>query len=287
MTVKGIDVASYQSTTYGTTGLGFVVVKATEGTNYVSPKHDAQVAHGRAKGLVIGHYHFVRAGSMSAQAEYFHLHAKAQNGDFFVLDWEDSAVSSASKDAWLAYAMAKWPRNQSMLYCNLNFWLNRDSSGKYGNGLWIADPSAPAGKPRIKAPWLIHQYGIVGGIDADLGNFASKAALKTWADKAPVVVPPVVVPPAPTPTPTPKPGGPAVATQTVDIPLTGDIDALDPKTGERLQYRAGYYLAHQLHEQRQQTALLVEIRDLLKAELPAPAQAQTEHAATLTEPLEG
>jgi hypothetical protein len=281
MTVKGIDVASYQSAAYSTAGLGFVVVKATESTNYVNPKHDAQVAHGRANGLIVGHYHFVRAGSMSAQADYFLAHAKAAKGDFYSLDWEDSAVSSSSKDAWLAYVMAKQPGHQTLLYCNLSFWLNRDSSGKYGNGLWIADPSAPAGHPRIQTPYTIHQYGISGGLDVDLARFADKAAFKTWADKAPVVVPPVV-PPVVTPTPTPKPGGPAVATQIVDIPLTGDIDAIDPATGERLQYRAGYYLAHQLHEARQQTALLVEIRDLLKAELPVPAQAQTEHAAALT-----
>jgi len=87
MTVKGIDIASYQNTTYSTAGLGFVMVKATEGTGYTNPKHAAQVAHARAQHLVVGHYHFVRPGSMSAQAAYFLRQAAARPGDLLVLDW--------------------------------------------------------------------------------------------------------------------------------------------------------------------------------------------------------
>ena len=66
MTVKGIDVASYQSSTFPTAGLGFVMVKVTEGTGYLNPRYAAQVAHARAQGMVMGHYHFARPGSMSA-----------------------------------------------------------------------------------------------------------------------------------------------------------------------------------------------------------------------------
>jgi Glycosyl hydrolases family 25 len=291
MTVKGIDVASYQTSTFSTSGLAFLMVKATESTTYVNPKHDAQVAHGRANGLIIGHYHFVRAGSMSAQANYFLTHAKAKPGDMLSLDWEDSAVSSASKDAWLAYVMAKQPGHQTLLYCNLNFWLNRDSSGKYGNGLWIADPSAPAGKPRIKTPYTIHQYGITGGLDVDLGNFATKAALKTWADKAPVVVPPVN---PPKPAPTPEPSVTVTQAQMVSFLYNnlGKIDSLDknPDGSAEGRHAAGFFLAHARHDAlvatQQLAALTVqvqEIHDKLFAPDPVPAQPQTEHAAALTQ----
>lgn len=302
MTVKGIDVASYQTSTFSTAGLAFVIVKATESTGYVNPKHGAQVAHARTNGCIVGHYHFVRAGSMSAQADFFLAHAKAKPGDFYALDWEDSAVSSANKDAWLAYVIAKQPGHQTLLYCNLSFWLNRDTSGKFGNGLWIADPSAPAGKPRIKTPYTIHQYGITGGLDVDLGNFATKAALKIWADKAPVVVPPVVVPPTPKP---PEPSVTLTQAQMVSFLYNnlGKITSLDknPDGSAEGQHAAGFFLAHGRHDALvatqqltaltakvdAQTVVLQQIHDKLFAPATAPAQPQTEHAAALTDPQEG
>lgn len=198
MTVNGIDVASYQSTNYPTAGLGFVVVKATEGTNYINPQHAAQVAHGRSTGLVPAHYHFVRPGNMKAQADYFLLHAAPQPGDVLAFDWEDAGVSGADKDGWLKYVEAKVPHCRVLLYCNLDFWKNRDHSGYVADGLWIADPSSPAGHPNVTHAWVMHQYSSAGGIDRDVANFPNEAALKAWANKG-------AKPPAPKPVPKPAP----------------------------------------------------------------------------------
>ncbi|MEV6010945.1 GH25 family lysozyme [Streptomyces sp. NPDC051976] len=194
MTVSGIDVASYQSTDYATAGRSFVMVKATEGTSYVNPRHTAQVATGRAHGLVVGHYHFARSGSMTAQADYFLSHAAARTGDILVLDWEDTAVSSAEKDAWITHVRGAAHGHRVILYCNRDFWLNRDTSSYCGDGLWIADPEAAAGHPRVEHAWTFHQYGESGGLDLDVGNFASKAALQKWAG---VSVPPATYEPFP------------------------------------------------------------------------------------------
>jgi len=201
MTVPGIDVASYNDAAYTAKNLVFVMVKATEGTTYVNPKHTAQVAHGRANGLAIGHYHFARPGSMSAQADYFLAHAAAQAGDILVLDWEDGGVSNADKDAWLADVKAKAAAHRVILYCNRDFWLVRDRTSVCGDGLWIADPEAAPGHPRVKHPWTFHQYGETAGTDRNVGAFADAAALKAWAHVTPVK------PPAPKPTPKPKPVG--------------------------------------------------------------------------------
>jgi hypothetical protein len=184
MTVEGIDVAHYQSSTYSTAELDFVMVKASEGSSYVNPRHAAQIAHGRANGLVVGHYHFARPGSMTAQADYFLAHASAQPGDVLAFDWEDTGVSGADKDAWLHRVQAKAPGHRVILYCNRDFWLHRDTTSYAADGLWIADPSAPKGHPRVEHPWLFHQYGSPGGMDRNVGNFASAGALATWAGKA-------------------------------------------------------------------------------------------------------
>jgi hypothetical protein len=183
MTVSGIDVASYQSTDYSTAGLSFVMVKATEGSSYVNPRHAGQVATGRSHGLVVGHYHFARPGSMTAQATYFLEHAAPSAGEVLVLDWEDAGVSNADKDAWIRHVQAAAPAHRVVLYCNRDFWLNRDHTSFCGDGLWIADPDSPAGHPKVTHPWVFHQYSEAGGLDHDVANFASAAALRTWAAK--------------------------------------------------------------------------------------------------------
>ncbi|WP_063762300.1 GH25 family lysozyme [Streptomyces sp. NRRL F-5123] len=184
MTVNGVDVARYQPTNYSTSGLDFVVVKATEGTGYTNPEHAGQVATARAHGLVVGHYHFARPGSVTAQADYFLAHAGAKAGDFLAFDWEDAGVSCADKDAWLRYVKAKAPGHRVILYCNRDFWLHHDTTSYAADGLWIADPSAPKGHPRVEHPWLFHQYSDAGNLDRNAGAFADRAALAAWAGAA-------------------------------------------------------------------------------------------------------
>jgi hypothetical protein len=184
MTVKGQDWASYQSSTPSTKGLAFVFIKATEGTSYVNPRMVAQAKHARTAGLVVGFYHFARPGSMKAQAAYFVDKAVSAEGDPLFLDWEDSGVSSADKDAFLAEVQRlRGDTHRVGLYCNQDFWLNREHSGNAGEALWIAD-YVTAGKPRIKADWVFHQY-TDKPVDTNTAAFKDKAALKAWATKAP------------------------------------------------------------------------------------------------------
>lgn len=179
--IEGQDWAGYQPSAPPTKGLSFVFIKATEGTSYTNPKHDAQVAHARAGGLVVGHYHFVRPGSMTAQAAYFLGHARPRAGDVLCLDWEDTRVSGAEKDTFLRALQATAPGHRAVLYANRDFWLHRDATSFCAAGLWIADPSAPKGSPRVTHPWLFHQYSEAGGMDRNVGNFTDRAALAAWA----------------------------------------------------------------------------------------------------------
>jgi hypothetical protein len=180
MTIKGIDVSNYQAAEFSTSGFSFAVVKATEGTSYVNPKHTAQVAHARAKGLVVGHYHFVRDGSMTAQADYFLKTAKAQEDEFLALDWEDPKVSCAEKDQFLKYLKSKAGGRKVILYCNVDYWKNRDTTSYAADGLWIAGYNGKPGNPDISASWLIHQYTSTP-VDTNVANFASRAAMAKWA----------------------------------------------------------------------------------------------------------
>ncbi|MFJ4920114.1 glycoside hydrolase family 25 protein [Streptomyces sp. NPDC088725] len=179
MTVKGVDVASYQSTTFSTSGLDFAFVKATEGTSYINPRMTGQASHARAAGLVVGFYHFLRPGDMKAQARYFVEKCASAEGDPLFADWEDTGVSCASKDAFLAEVKRlRGSSHRVGLYCNRTFWLNHDTTSNAGDALWIAD-YVNAGKPRISADWTFHQY-TDNPLDTSVGKFADRDALRKW-----------------------------------------------------------------------------------------------------------
>lgn len=201
MTVGGIDVASYQSTTFPTNGLGMVMVKGTEGTTYTNPHMTGQLATAQKGGCVRGIYHFLKPGHIADQVAYFLRQVPEEHqGVVLGVDWETPeagpAATNAEKDEFIARLQhATRLRHRILLYCNLDFWLNRDKTGQCGDGLWIADPGAPAGHPRVQHSWTGHQYKVAGGIDQDVWNFADVAHLVAWANFATVATP---KPPAPT-----------------------------------------------------------------------------------------
>lgn len=183
MTIKGIDVSSYQAETFSTAGLSFCFVKATEGTHYENPKQHAQASHARKAGLIVGFYHFVRPGNMKAQAKYFAERCASREGDPLWLDWEDSGVTCTDKDTFIKEVIRLRGKTHRVgLYCNTNFWLNRDTTSYAGDALWIAQYGVGAGKPGIKHAWVIHQY-TDRPVDTNVARFSSKAAMREWCDK--------------------------------------------------------------------------------------------------------
>ncbi|MGW3486570.1 glycoside hydrolase family 25 protein [Streptomyces sp. NPDC001054] len=184
--ITGQDWASYQPSSPSTKGLDFALIKATEGTSYTNPRMVAQAATARAAGLVTGFYHFLLPGNAQAQAEYFVRQAASQEYDLLVCDWESSAHGSptcAEKDAFLkAVQKLRGSNHRVLLYCNRDFWVNRDTTSFAADGLWIAEYNGRPGKPSIKAPWVIHQYTSTP-VDTNVANFGARAELRAWARK--------------------------------------------------------------------------------------------------------
>ncbi|MGW1714049.1 glycoside hydrolase family 25 protein [Streptomyces sp. NPDC002156] len=183
--LRGIDVSAYQSDTYDTDGLSFVFIKATEGRSYVNPKLTAQTKRARDGGCVVGFYHFLWPGNLTAQAEYFVSQAPERgNRDILAVDWETTGdgthASNAEKDTFIRKVKELRPNNRVVLYTNRNYWLTIDTTSYAGDGLWIAD-YVTAGQPRIKADWLFHQY-TDDPVDTNVADFTTKAALQKWAD---------------------------------------------------------------------------------------------------------
>jgi GH25 family lysozyme M1 (1,4-beta-N-acetylmuramidase) len=181
--LEGIDVSAYQSSTFATTGLDFVIIKATEGTHWKNPKLKDQAKWARDHGKRVGWYHFSRPGSAHDQVYYFLDNTPEQAGDFLVNDWEDRGVSNADKDAWIKGVQKIKPHSRVLLYCNTDFWLHRDITNFDGDGLWIADPNSHKGHPAIQHPWTFHQYSFANGQDKDVANFPTRAAFDKWTKK--------------------------------------------------------------------------------------------------------
>lgn len=228
MTIQGQDWASYQSATPSTAGLAFTFIKATESTNYVSPRMTSQTAHARAAGLTVGFYHFLRPGSMTAQAAYFVAKAASVEGDILAADWEDSGVSCAAKDQFIREVKRLRPTHRVVLYCNTSYWKTRDTTSYAGDGLWIADPDHAAGKPGIQADWLFQQYSSAGGVDRNIANpahFKTAADLRAWAAGS-----------APTPTPNPNP--PENDMNKTDLTFLATTDGVFPAPKDASDYSA-------------------------------------------------
>jgi len=191
MGIYGQDWASYQPAEPSTSGLGFAIIKVTEGLGYVNPRWVSQRNAARDAGLVVGYYHYPHMGnSPEAEADRFLALADPQPGELVVLDWEgydaankgvSAAAQLAYKERWLRYVKAQVPHLPVGMYCNTDYWQRVDTTGYYADFLWIATAGRAAGDPGIRADWLIHQYGGDGDIDLDFCHLNSTDELRAWA----------------------------------------------------------------------------------------------------------
>lgn len=163
MAVLGIDISHHQATTPSLEGLGFVFVRATYGLmpDRRMATHAAAV---RAAGLVLGAYHFGRAGDPAAQAAAFL--ARAGDADLIALDLEADgrgpSMSQAEARAFLR-VVQEAGRPCGLYHSDSGF----PSLGQDWN--WVARWSSTP--PR--RPWTIWQYR---GSPFDLDRFAGSEA---------------------------------------------------------------------------------------------------------------
>lgn len=214
--LTGIDISKWQGAGFNVDAAAdFVICKATEGTGYVDPLCDKFYQQAKAKGKLLGVYHFARpdlGNTGEAEAEYFVKNIKGYIGEaILVLDYECAPYS----DDW-AYAFAKrvhdltgvWP----MLYASASKINGVNWSKTAKNcGLWIAGypnaynvPNPPTPKPSDMPYgigawpfWAIWQYtSSAGALDRDIANMDATAWRKYAAVNGEA---------KPTPQPEPKP----------------------------------------------------------------------------------
>jgi lysozyme len=198
----GIDLSSYQPSFDWSAEKGrisFAFIKATEGTTIRDPDFAANWRQAKDLGIVRGAYHFAHpANGAATEARAFLDVVQAQGlnqGDLLALDLETSDNLGPARVAeyarnWCA-DVRKATGHTPIVYTFLGFAQQGNCAGLGHYPLWIAEPSAPAGKPVVPQPWsawAFHQYGTtqVGSntVDVDVFN-GDGAALKAFANPAP------------------------------------------------------------------------------------------------------
>lgn len=208
-TLLGFDVSHHQGTVdfaaARKAGQAFVFVKATEGVGYTDPTFAANRAKARTAGLVVGTYHFARAGDPVAEADYYCRQlGQPAIGELVVLDWEVAAANPVAWcKAWIDRVTAKLGVTP-LIYMNRSTLNGFDWSPVIAAnaGLWLA---AYDGNQTIPAAgrWptvAIKQFtssgkvpGVPGAVDCNV-FFGDLAALTRYGKQ-----------PAPAPTPAPAP----------------------------------------------------------------------------------
>ena len=94
--MNGIDISSYQSElNAGIVPSDFVIIKATEGTNYINPTWEEQAGQVIQTNKLLGFYHFASVGNPIAEADFFISVVKDYIGKaVLVLDFEAGAINA-------------------------------------------------------------------------------------------------------------------------------------------------------------------------------------------------
>jgi GH25 family lysozyme M1 (1,4-beta-N-acetylmuramidase) len=182
--IHGTDLSSHQGApqfpAVKAAGLDFVVLTATEGVGFVDRQCTSSRARAHAAGLVVGLYHFARAGDPGAEADFFTgTVGGLVAGEFAVLDWEVAAADPAGWcTAWLAAVRSRLGV-PPLVYLNRSTVQGSDWSPvvRAGAALWLAcyDDSTDAVASGSWPGLAMKQYsdqgsvpGIAGPVDLDV-----------------------------------------------------------------------------------------------------------------------
>lgn len=110
--MNGIDISRWNPIDLSKVPCDFVIVKATQGTSYVSTKYKEQITQANSLGKLLGVYHYAGGGGAIAEAEHFLNTAKDYIGKaILVLDWEGDQNPNFKNPeyamAWLKYVKDK------------------------------------------------------------------------------------------------------------------------------------------------------------------------------------
>lgn len=146
MSMNGIDISNWQKDiNAGAVPADFVIVKATQGTTYVSPSCDRQYHQAKSAGKLLGVYHYASGGGAVAEADFFLKNIQGYLKEaILVLDWEKGQNAAWEKGVTYAKEFLDRVYNKTgikpLIYMSKSVCREYDwtsvVNGDYG--LWVA-----------------------------------------------------------------------------------------------------------------------------------------------------
>lgn len=185
--MNGIDISSYQAElNAGIVPSDFVIIKATEGTNYINPTWEEQAGQVIQTNKLLGFYHFASTGNPIAEADFFVSVVKDYIGKaVLVLDFEAGAIN-----AWGNVGARQFlNRVKEKTGINPMIYMSAEVTRQFNwstisttNPLWVAQYASMNPTGYQSEPWTdgkgygawssaaIHQYSSAGSLANWDGN---------------------------------------------------------------------------------------------------------------------
>lgn len=179
MVLKGFDISNWQKgMDVASLPADIIIVKATEGLNFVDKTCDVFYQSAKKAGKLLGFYHFARNNNPVAEAQFFHKHTSNYSKEAVpILDIEDEGIID-----WASYAtrfVNEYHRLTGvwcMIYTSAGYLRRLRNSGiEKKCALWCA------GYPRPATTWLSNPnipYGVAPWAVATGWQFTSSFAVQ-------------------------------------------------------------------------------------------------------------
>ena len=156
MSLKFIDISSHNTVAEaGRADVDGVIVKTTQGTNYVNPRADQQYQLAKKSGKLLGIYHYAGGGDPVAEANYFYANSKNYFHEAVpALDWESYQNASWGQSGWgekFVNRIHELTGVWCLLYTGLEG-IRHNQSLVTKSGLWFA------GYPDNRASWSLPTF---------------------------------------------------------------------------------------------------------------------------------
>lgn len=223
-TMQGIDVSSWQpSWVTSSAQADFAIVKATQGTSYVSPTMRQQADGALSSGKKLGLYHYSAGGSCTAEADFFVGTVRPWlRRAVLALDWESNQNASWGDSAWSTCFVQRVKETTGvtpMVYVQASAVWQVAGARAAGAGLWLARYANMTPTGYQASPWLLGaageamlQYssnGRISGYSGPLDLSIFMGSREQWDRYASPSSQPVS--PQPATAPAPQPAAPAAS----------------------------------------------------------------------------
>lgn len=193
--LKGIDISHYNNErgeihwpVLEKAGYSFVMIKLTEGRNYIDQKHEENVRQARKHGFLIGGYHYAHFQNVreaKKEAAFFKSIAGNLKLDYAILDIEFSDAQGDLTFEAAAFMDEIADLAQPLLYSYPNWIQNHFSEEINQYPLWIAHYGVKSPDIQPWQEWQVWQHSSTGNVDGITGDVDENVMKPHFAARKP------------------------------------------------------------------------------------------------------